>query len=463
MQFAMRGFHYLRLGCKFEVKGATHHGCLDTGATLSSIDRTFLSKVAPKATLQKLDKPMNLHGLGKAVVDDFVVLTFWVPAIVRHEKIMVEMEHPFLVLPDLDANFLVGMDIIGSEQIQIDIPRRWATIGSCEDAKVQLLVNKQDDKRFQSVVQTADNVTVEPLTVCRVPVSLRKAIPTNRDFEFIPEDESLKNNALGMYSHLADHTLSHVLVRNDSKLPQAIAKGTRLGRLKELDVAGFYQLDPADHGLATTRPRRPDPQLESELPNGVTVFGKPDEADRLAEVVRKHERLWVDKGTTVKVDPDRYMRVNLVDDWKERASKLSSKIYPLGHEENEVVRTVFGKMREQGKMEYTSKPTPFGFPVFVVWKVTVVDGVRKRVGRPVVDIRPVNGMAVKDSYPLPLQSDIITALLGCRYITVIDAVSFFYQWLVAEDDRHKFTVNTIDGQMQFNVAVMGYCGSVQYV
>jgi hypothetical protein len=81
-------------------------------------------------------------------VDDFVVLTFWVPAVVRREKVIVEIEHPFLVLPDLDANFLVGIDIIRSEQIQINIPRRWANIRSCEDAKVQLLVNKQDDKRF---------------------------------------------------------------------------------------------------------------------------------------------------------------------------------------------------------------------------------------------------------------------------------------------------------------------------
>jgi hypothetical protein len=120
----MRGFYYLRLGCKFEVKGATHYGCLDIGATLSSIDRAFLSKVALKATLQKLNKPINLYRLGKAVVDDFVVLIFWVLAIVRYEKIIVEIEHPFLVLPDLDANFLVGIDIIGSEQIQIDIPRR---------------------------------------------------------------------------------------------------------------------------------------------------------------------------------------------------------------------------------------------------------------------------------------------------------------------------------------------------
>jgi hypothetical protein len=67
---------------------------------------------------------MNLHRLGKAVVDDFVVLTFWVLAVVRREKVIVEIEHLFLVLPDLNANFLVGIDIIGSEQIQIDIPRR---------------------------------------------------------------------------------------------------------------------------------------------------------------------------------------------------------------------------------------------------------------------------------------------------------------------------------------------------
>jgi hypothetical protein len=75
----------------------------------------------------------------------------------------------------------------------------------------------------------------------------------------------------------------------------------------------------------------------------------------------------------------------------------------------------------------------------------------------------MNATTVKDSYPLPLQPDIIYTLLGCKFITVFDALSFFDQWLVADEDQSRFTCNTADGQLRFNVAVVGYCGSVQYV
>lgn len=45
----------------------------------------------------------------------------------------------------------------------------------------------------------------------------------------------------------------------------------------------------------------------------------------------------------------------------------------------------------------------------------------------------------------------------------MDCLTFFYQWAVAKDDRHKLTINTHRGQESFRVAVMGYCNSVQYV
>ena len=69
----------------------------------------------------------------------------------------------------------------------------------------------------------------------------------------------------------------------------------------------------------------------------------------------------------------------------------------------------------------------------------------------------------KDAYPLPPQCDIISSVRGCRYISVVDAVSFFFQWPVKEEDREKFTVNSHRGQEQFQVALMGFCNSVQHV
>ncbi|SLM38758.1 reverse partial [Lasallia pustulata] len=45
----------------------------------------------------------------------------------------------------------------------------------------------------------------------------------------------------------------------------------------------------------------------------------------------------------------------------------------------------------------------------------------------------------------------------------MDGVAFFYQWLVARQDRHKLTVTTHRGLEHFNVAVMGFTNSPSYV
>ncbi len=65
----------------------------------------------------------------------------------------------------------------------------------------------------------------------------------------------------------------------------------------------------------------------------------------------------------------------------------------------------------------------FRAPVFVVWRH--VHG--KDKGRVVVDLRSLNKVAIPDSYPLPLQAEVIGSLRGKKCITVIDATSFFFQ------------------------------------
>jgi hypothetical protein len=59
----------------------------------------------------------------------------------------------------------------------------------------------------------------------------------------------------------------------------------------------------------------------------------------------------------------------------------------------------------------------------VVYKTTPD---RKRKGRAVVDIRGLNQLLLLDVYLIPLQSDIIIAIYGYKYITVVDYASFFY-------------------------------------
>ena len=154
------------------------------------------------------------------------------------------------------------------------------------------------------------------------------------------------------------------------------------------------------------------------------------------------------------------MKIPLRDDWESRMPAKAPRIYPLGIEDKKLVDKTFDKLHEQGRMSWSTTSTPFSYPVFVVWK-TLPSGERK--GRAVVDVRSLNQISRTDVYPLPLQSDVIAVAQGCKYITVVDCASFFYQWRVHPSDRHKLTVISHRGQEYFNVCVLGYKNSPAYV
>lgn len=77
-----------------------------------------------------------------------------------------------------------------------------------------------------------------------------------------------------------------------------------------------------------------------------------------------------------------------------------------------------------------------------------------------VDIQKLNDLVVPDSYPLPLQSEIIANVQGCTHLVVLDAVSFFYQWLWHPDHYFIFTVVTNRGQKTFQIPIIGYINLV---
>lgn len=95
-----------------------------------------------------------------------------------------------------------------------------------------------------------------------------------------------------------------------------------------------------------------------------------------------------------------------------------------------------------------------------MWK-NLPNGERK--GRAVVDIRGLNDLIIPDVYPIPLQTNIIANLLEYTHISVLDAVSFFYQWLIDPKYRRMLTVVSHRGQETFNVPIMGYMNSITYI
>ena len=352
-------------------------------------------------------------------------------------------------------------------------------------------------------------------------------LPKGRDYMFLPYQQTSSRFGVegGVLSHITDANMCAVQVNNTLDTSVTIGKNSRLGTVHDYEEEGCYAMAAENSHLAagsnwfqkalktsvgmlavlgaakgfneptgtsTTaidkssssaegyylpsptlaqpEPFRRHPEAfgkhsdadasEYTTPEGITIYGTADVQKQFAQVAQTYPSLWQDTGRTVDVPEAEWMPITLKPD----ATVDPAKVYPLGPVDREFLDQEFDKLHAQGRMEYTTQPTPFGWPVFVVWRTIEQSGkdpVRK--GRVVVDIRGLNKITLTDTYPLPLQSDIISQVAGCQYITVVDAAGFFHQWLVRIDDRNKLTVVSHRGQEQFNVAAMGFKNSPPYV
>ena len=400
--------------------------------------------------------------------DKYILIPIFIPAVKDGINILCRIYREVYLVDNLKAYMLLGNNIIGSKKMVLDISQGKAYIGSYNTTAG--IISRQRGPYQRRVIHARKALTVAPRTNIIVPIAILKALP-DRDYIFEP----VQQKDLTLYIYLVDSYIAGVLVKNKTDKPIYIPKRLRLGILCEVDYKNVFFTtsdddtpnDSGNDGLlkallpkpSISKPKKPattnwikkaailatvasinitssllhlvynattttDLAKETKLPNGIMVYSNRHDTQLLSNLVDEFPTVWRDEGF-VNVPEDRWMKITLRDDWQNRlpTTNKSSKVYPLGIQERQVVDDTFDKIQEQGRLEYTAQPTPFSYPVFVVWR-NIPDGSRK--GRAVVDIRGLNDLILPDVYPVPLQGDVIARLLGCTHIAVIDAILFFY-------------------------------------
>ncbi|KAH3989747.1 hypothetical protein HBH52_015990 [Parastagonospora nodorum] len=436
----------------------------DTGASVTLVDEQFLRKHVPDVAIHNLEYPMDLKGLGDTLHRCYSYARqdlYFKSEDPQGNDVYAILNVELRIVQNLDANLLLGMDVLGPERAIIDIGRRTMTFPFCGNATTPIQTTPKTHTVMRPRKITAKHrVVIPPESAMYVPIHTGPDMPSEYDMEFRPYRRPTFRAA--GYTAFMDSKTPAVLFRNDASTPVTIPTHSLLGYAHALDIDGCYRVsDDLAPGAAMAGAEGLE---ETPLDNGIHLFGhaNSDNVRQLSPICNKYPALFTDRGTTIDVPEENHMRIPLIPGWEN--VKLNIRPYNLTPEERKLVDELFDKLHCEGKMSWATQGTHFGCPVFVAWKTVVdKDGNVVRKGRPVVDLRALNDAVVKDSYPLRRQADILQDLKGASHISVIDGVSFFYQWLIAEQDRHKLAINSHRGQENLHVAIMGYINSIQHV
>ncbi|KAJ5752832.1 hypothetical protein N7520_008426 [Penicillium odoratum] len=471
--YAFRSWRYATATVGLMAPDQVVTSCLDSGCVMTLID-TKLAK-SLDTTIQRISPPIPVSGIGsKHMSSDYITIDLYMLG--QHAtcgqaaaKLTIEAH----LVDNLKAQLLIGMDIMGSEQISLDFKHRRAIIASCDDIAVPIGICAKPDHVENRPVYASKRTTILPKQSGRVPVKVKTTLPRDRDLIFDPQ---LPNAAkLQAFAQLVDSNITHVDVFNASADPVVISDRARIGFLSETDYTMAYQVHPEIAPLCLTggpspvdsreliAPPNPPAgrhpgSTEVTLPNGVTAYGTTDEIQKIQGLVEGYD-IWSRPGL-VNLPQDQWMRLPLIPN----AKLPRNQVYKVGTEAQATIDKVFDQLHDEGKMVWATNHAPSALPVFVVYKpVYDKDGKKTMAARPVIDARSLNKALQPDLYPAPNQDDIIQLALGKPFVSIIDAAKCYYQWRVHPDDVGLQAVITHRGQELLLVAIMGGMNSGAYV
>ena len=212
-------------------------------------------------------------------------------------------------------------------------------------------------------------------------------------------------------------------------------------RLLALDWEGYLR-DGVEHMRATSTHSSTIAQEQAKLKKEQTF------QERVPSIYHDFRDLF-DKEDFDKLPP--HTKWSHVIELIQGARPVDCKVYPLTLAEQEELRKFIEENLKSGRIRPSKSPmaSPFFF-------------IKKKDGslRPVQDYRKLNEMTVKNRYPLPLASDIISKLQSAKYFTKLDVRWGYNNVRIKDRDEWKAAFATNRGLFEPNVMYFGLTNSL---
>lgn len=172
--------------------------------------------------------------------------------------------------------------------------------------------------------------------------------------------------------------------------------------------------------------------------SGHKVGGSPATRRRVRQVLSRYRELFRNRPGAARVTPIRIATGG--------ASPAAQRPFRHPADLERRIQAEVDSMLAKGVV--TPSRSPYAAPVFLVAK-------KSGEWRFVVDYRRLNKDIVGDAYPSPLVSTVVQRMRGCRWVSLLDMRSGYWQVPVSPEDRHKTAFATQRGLYEFTVMPFG--------
>lgn len=121
-----RSWHYAMVYTSLQLHVKSDAWCIDLGCTMSLIDRDYLKLHLPNYSISQSSQPITIRGIGdhRYPCSEYVVLKISITGKNDKSIAVAQLQYKIHIVDDLKVKVLIRIDILGLEEVVIDIGRR---------------------------------------------------------------------------------------------------------------------------------------------------------------------------------------------------------------------------------------------------------------------------------------------------------------------------------------------------
>jgi len=429
---------------------------LDSGSFCNFISEEFASSLNIQP--QICEHKIIVKGITGATtsINKYINLKFSINIIIENKVHLLQFNDNFLISNYNPIDLLFGNQFMKKYFIHYDYDKKILySSKNLKFFKLNLLLNsliKNPIKNFENFHDPAhlknfknskndDNATLESETApCQYNTNSNVSNDTNIINETVPDkfycssknqvklDNCTNNNNNQLHDSSSINNNKHNVSRNIEievkNYPSADNSDYNYNFLIHCFLADKYNNNSSD--IIDDDDDSPDPPSE-EIPaayRDLSVAFSKQEADKLPPHRLTDCKIVLEKDASLHYGP----------------------IYPLTQEEEKVLREYIEENLEKGFIRPSESPA--GYPVVFQKKK---DGTL----RVCIDYKKLNAVTVRNSYPLPLITDIIERVKGAKFFTKLDLRSAYNLIRIQEGDEYKTAFRTKFGHYEYLVMPFG--------